>query len=105
MTKFIAYAEGTTYTFTTNNSLDAEAEYTALRRIVVLHPEVTCIEVYNEFELAYTYYTNNATRYELICGGKIKGYYNYNEALEIKRNLLTFFDEKEIKLIKINLNK
>lgn len=55
MTKFIAYAENIPYTFTTNNNLDAEAEYECLKRIVTLHPEVTCIEVYSNFNLLYTY--------------------------------------------------
>lgn len=102
MTKFIAYAENTTYTFTTNNHLDAETEYECLKRILVLHPEAKYIEVLDDFGVIYTHYTEKATKYELTCGGKTKVYYNYSEALEVKRNLLTFFDEKEIQFIRIN---
>lgn len=106
--KFVAYAENTTYTFTTNVSLDAEAEYNTLERIATLHPDVRDIEVfddfgfYDEFELLYTHYVEKATKYELTCGGKTRIYDDYSEALETKKNLLTFFDEKEIQLVKIN---
>ena len=108
MMKFVAYAGNTTYTFTTKINLDAEAEYNALERIIALHPEVKYIEVlddfgfFDEFELLYTHYTEKATKYELTCGGKTQTYYDYSEALETKRNLLTFFDEKEIQLVKID---
>lgn len=102
MMKFVAYAGNTTYTFTTKINLDAEAEYNALERIIALHPEVKYIEVLDDFGVIYTHYTEKATKYELTCGGKTKVYYNYSEALEVKRNLLTFFDEKEIQFIRIN---
>ena len=62
MKKFIAHAENTTYTFATNDHLDAETEYTVLKRIILLHPEVRYIEVLDDFGVVYTHYNKKATK-------------------------------------------